>query len=113
MPRFFKCQPSEEPCSQSEQFHSSKKFVQAVLHLNPTAFVMENVSMLKSNIHQFYLDKSDSDVISRFGIKTTDAVIPLLDAEYWFDSADVIVSNAQDIQNNLWDENDYLVLNVI
>ena len=25
-----------------------KKFVQAVLHLNPTAFVMENVSMLQS-----------------------------------------------------------------
>ena len=90
-----------------------KKFVQAVLHLNPTAFVMENVSMLKSNIHQFYVDESDRDVISRFGIKTVAAVIPLLDTKYWFDGADAIVSNAQEIQDNLWDEKDYLVLNVI
>lgn len=90
-----------------------KMYVQAVLHLNPTAFVMENVSMLKSNIHQFYVNESDRDIISRFGIKTFNAIIPLLNAEYLFDGADKIVTNARTIQDNLWDENDYLILNVI
>lgn len=90
-----------------------KRFVQAVLYLNPTAFVMENVSMLKSNIHQFYVDESDREVIEKFGIKTVTTFIPLLDEKYKFDNADAIAADAQRIQSYLWDENDYLILNVI
>lgn len=90
-----------------------KKYVQAVLHLNPTAFVMENVSMLKSHIHQFYVDETDSAAIEKFGIKTIATTISLLDEEYWFDGADLIVSDEQQIANHLWDENVYLALNVI
>lgn len=90
-----------------------KKFVQAVLHLDPTAFVMENVSMLKSNIHQFYVDETDLSMIAEYGIKTAPATIPLLDAEYWFDGADTIASNLQEIQNRLWDETSYLILNIV
>lgn len=90
-----------------------KKFVQAVLHLNPTAFVMENVSMLKSNIHQFYVGESDGAVIAEYGIKTIAATIPLLDEQYWFDGADAIVSDVQRIADRLWDESDYLILNVV
>ncbi|MDD3534445.1 MAG: DNA cytosine methyltransferase [Candidatus Cloacimonetes bacterium] len=90
-----------------------KKFVQAVLHLNPTAFVMENVSMLKSNIHQFYVDESDGAVIAEFGIKTIASTIPILDEEHWFDGADVFVSDPQSIAKHLWAESDYLILNVV
>jgi DNA (cytosine-5)-methyltransferase 1 len=90
-----------------------KKFVQAVLHLNPTAFVMENVSMLKSNVHQFYVDENDRGIIENFNIKTADATIPLLDLEYWFDGAETIAASEQAVEYYLWDEGDYLILNVI
>lgn len=90
-----------------------KKFVQVVLHLNPTAFVMENVSMLKSNIHQFYVDENDRAVIEKFGIKTKPATIQLLDADFLFDGANAIAANVQEINNHLWSECHYLILNVV
>lgn len=90
-----------------------KKFVKAVLHLQPTAFVMENVSMLQSNVHCFYVDRHDEKTIKKYGIMVTDADISLLDVEYLFDGAEAIISNAETISYYLWDENDYLALNVI
>ena len=90
-----------------------KKYVQAVLHLNPTAFIMENVSMLQSNIHQFFVDKSDGETIEKYGIKTTPAIIQLLDSEFLFSGAEDLVANPQRIEDLLWSEDAYLVLNVI
>lgn len=34
-----------------------KQYIRAIVELQPKAFVMENVSMLKSDVHRFYLDK--------------------------------------------------------
>jgi DNA (cytosine-5)-methyltransferase 1 len=90
-----------------------KKFVQAVLHLNPTAFVMENVSMLQSEVHRFYVDENDDETIKKYKINTTPAEIPLLDEEFIFDGATDIVSDVNLLTHYLWDETDYLVLNVI
>lgn len=90
-----------------------KKFVQAVLHLNPTAFVMENVSMLQSNIHQFFVDEDDGETIKKYGIQTTATTIPLLDAEFLFEGAEDVVADVGAISRYLWDEEEYLVLNVI
>lgn len=90
-----------------------KKFVQAVLHLNPTAFVMENVSMLQSNVHCFYVDAHDGDIIKEYGITTTPANIQLLDAKYLFAGVEDIVAKKERIKCYIWDEDDYLSLNVI
>jgi DNA (cytosine-5)-methyltransferase 1 len=90
-----------------------KKFVQAVLHLNPTAFVMENVSMLQSNVHQFFVDENDGETIKKYGIQTTATTIPLLDAEFLFEGAEDVVADVEAINRFLWDEEEYLVLNVI
>lgn len=90
-----------------------KKFVQAVLHLNPTAFVMENVSMLKSEVHRFYVDENDREVIKKYNIKTTPAEIVLLDEAFMFEGVADIVADVDVLNNYLWDEKDYLVLNVI
>jgi DNA (cytosine-5)-methyltransferase 1 len=90
-----------------------KKFVQTVLHLQPTAFVMENVSMLQSNIHRFYVDIHDDETIKKYGIAVTPTDIPLLDAEYLFDGVELIVANAETITHYLWDEANYLTLNII
>ena len=90
-----------------------KKFVQAVLNLNPTAFVMENVSMLQSNIHRFFVDANDGEIIERYGIATTPAKLSLLDSAYLFEGVEKIVSDAEKTSYYLWDEGDYLSLNII
>lgn len=90
-----------------------KKFVQALLHLNPTAFVMENVSMLQSEVHRFYVDEQDNETIEKYKIKTTPTEIPLLDKEFMFEGVIDIVSDVNLLKHYLWNENDYLVLNVI
>ena len=90
-----------------------KKFVQTVLHLNPMAFVMENVSMLQSDVHRFYVDETDTEIIRKYSIKTSPAEIPLLDAEFLFPGVADIAKNMVRISNYLWNENDYLSLNVV
>lgn len=90
-----------------------KKFVQAVLHLDPLAFVMENVSMLKSDVHRFYVDETDVATVEKYGIKTQRAEIILLDQEFVFEGIVDIVSNKDRISRYLWDERDYLSLNIV
>jgi DNA (cytosine-5)-methyltransferase 1 len=90
-----------------------KKFVKAVLHLNPKAFLMENVSMLQSEVHRFFVSDEDADDIREYNIATADSKIPLLKEEFLFDGVIDIVSNLNLIDNYLWEEKDYLALNVI
>lgn len=90
-----------------------KKFVQTVLHLNPMAFVMENVSMLQSDVHRFYVDETDAETIKKYGIKTSPSEIPLLDAEFMFPGVADIAKSITQISNYLWNEKDYLSLNVV
>jgi len=90
-----------------------KKFVQAVLHLNPTAFVMENVSMFQSDTHCFYVDISDQTIIEHYGITTKQTEILLLEEKYYFDGVADIVSDKVKTDAYLWSENDYLVLNIV
>jgi len=90
-----------------------KKFVQVVLQLNPTAFIMENVSMMQSNVHRFYVDLNDKEILKKYGIKTTPAEISLLDSMYLFTGVEDIVSSRDKIEGYLWNDNDYLALNII
>jgi len=93
-----------------------KKYVHAVLHLNPTAFIMENVSMLKSSVHRFYVDKNDEEIIKKYNIETTASEILLLDSVFCFDGFEEfeeIVSSINKISTYLWNESDYLSLNVV
>lgn len=90
-----------------------KKFVQTVLHLNPMAFVMENVSMLQSGVHRFYVDKSDEEVILQYHIPTEPSEILLLEDGFLFDGIEGVVQNLEQIENHRWNECDYLSLNVV
>lgn len=90
-----------------------KKFVKAVLHLEPKAFLMENVSMLQSEVHRFFVSDEDTNDIQKYEISTVDSQIQLLDQEFVFDSVIDIVSDSTLIANYLWEENDYLALNVV
>lgn len=90
-----------------------KKYVKAVLHLNPKAFLMENVSMLQSEVHRFFVSDEDADDIKEYSIATSDSQIYLLEEEFVFDGVIDIVSDSNLISNYLWEEDDYLALNVI
>lgn len=46
-----------------------KRYVDAVLSLKPNAFVMENVAMLKSDVHKFFDSNIDHDEILQLGIE--------------------------------------------
>lgn len=90
-----------------------KKFVQAVLHLNPKAFIMENVSLLQSKVHRFYVDENDQEIIEKYNIATEPAEIQLLDKPFLFDGVINIVSDIVKLDEYLWTEKDYFVLNVV
>jgi DNA (cytosine-5)-methyltransferase 1 len=90
-----------------------KKYVQAILHLKPMAFVMENVSMLQSNVHRFYVDETDEETIKKYSIATSPSEILLLDSALVFPGVADIVKSITQIKKYLWNENDYLSLNVV
>ena len=90
-----------------------KQYIRAILELKPKAFVMENVSMLKSDVHRFYMEESDIETVKRCGIPVKSTPLHLLDREYVFDGALEIVKDQQKIQQYLWPEQHYFELNVI
>lgn len=45
-----------------------KQYIRAILELQPQAFVMENVSMLCSKVHRFYLDRKDEQLLEKYNI---------------------------------------------
>lgn len=90
-----------------------KQYIRAIVELQPKAFVMENVSMLKSDVHRFYMEKTDSEDVKRFSIPVKKAEIHLLDREYLFDGAEVLAADAKEIQKDLWPDLLYSTLNVI
>ena len=91
-----------------------KQYIRAILELKPKAFVMENVSMLKSDVHRFYMEESDIETVKRCGIPVKSTPLHLLDAEYMFDGALEIVKDQQiaagcvvDFQFNGYSDSDY------
>ena len=89
-----------------------KEYIRAILQIQPKAFVMENVSMLKSDVHKFYIEYADVPVIEHYGIATKQSKIHLLNEEDVFDGATDIVSSLKCIQENLWEPDLYRLANI-
>ena len=90
-----------------------KKFIQAVLNLKPAAFIMENVSMLQSNTHRFFVDKNDMADIENYAITTIPSEIHLLESPYVIEGLEDLLSDNAVVEDYIWDESMYLVLNVL
>lgn len=90
-----------------------KQYVRAIIELQPKVFVMENVSMLKSDVHRFYLDRKDQAIVEKYNIPMKEAEIQLLDKAYVFDDAIEVVKEKNKIEKYLWPEEHYFELNVI
>ncbi|MEE1597766.1 DNA cytosine methyltransferase [Acidaminococcus fermentans] len=89
-----------------------KEYIRAVLAIQPKAFVMENVSMLKSEIHRFYIEKKDEKIVEQYHIKTKDDSIFLLGKQFLFNDAAEIVSDLNKIESNKWNDKLYRLLNI-
>lgn len=90
-----------------------KQFIRAIVELQPKAFVMENVSMLKSEVHRFYMTNSDVEDVQAYHIPLRVSEIPLLDVGYEFDNAIELIKDCEKIKARLWIDSTYSELNVI
>lgn len=90
-----------------------KQYIRAIKELQPKAFVMENVSMLRSEVHRFYMEHGDEKLIDNYHIPVKETDLVLLEKKYFFDEALDIITNLDRIENCLWPEEHYAALNVI
>lgn len=59
-----------------------KEYFRAIKEINPTAFVMENVAMLKSDTHKFYDSYKDHDEIISLNINMKEDALIISDYDY-------------------------------
>lgn len=90
-----------------------KQYIRAIRELQPKAFVMENVSMLRSDVHRFYMEETDLNIVEEYQIPNKNTPLHLLSSEFVFDGALEIVQNLELLQQRLWPENHYRELNII
>ena len=90
-----------------------KQYLRAILELQPKAFVMENVSSLKSDVHRFYMEKGDLSDVEKYDIPAKQTPLHLLDDSFVFEGAVDIVQDQELVQQYLWPEEDYSELNVV
>lgn len=92
-----------------------KQYIRAIRELSPKAFVMENVSMLRSDVHRFYLDEADNELFGqeKYEIHMQSTKLVLLDKAYMFDYAKTIARSSSAITANIWPEDCYVSLNVV
>lgn len=90
-----------------------KQYLRAILELKPKAFVMENVSMLKSEVHRFYMEKADVDIVKQYEIPVKVTQLSLLEEQYIFEGVLDILQDSQRIAAYIWEASDYYELNVI
>ena len=92
-----------------------KQYIRAIRELSPKAFVMENVSMLRSDVHRFYLDEADNELFGqeKYEIHMQNTKLVVLDKAYMFDCAKTIARSPSAITANIWPEDCYVSLNVV
>lgn len=90
-----------------------KQYVRAVTELRPKAFVMENVEMLKSAVHRFYLREDEVNVVAKYKIDTVPSQILLLEERYYSNEIAEDIQDRDIVNAKLWPERDYKLLNII
>ena len=69
--------------------------------------------MLRSDVHRFYMEETDLDIVEEYQIPNKNTPLHLLSSEFVFDGALEIVQNLELLQQRLWPENHYRELNII
>jgi len=90
-----------------------KEYLRAVREIRPKAFVMENVSMLKSSTHRFFDSNKDHDQVTSFGVPMTDDEILISNDESTFTDLEVISNHPGELAVYQISKKLYQMLNVI
>lgn len=89
-----------------------KEYVRAICNLKPKAFVMENVSMLKSQVHRFLVEEADFNDARIMGLKLSEDMIEILPENMYFDGALGILKNVISTKG-LWNEGFFKTINLL
>ncbi len=90
-----------------------KKYVDAVIKVGPKAFVMENVGMLQSQTHRFFLTNAEKETIYSYGIKLTSETTKLGESRELADFLTNTDCSADLCRCLAIDEKDFALLNVL
>ena len=90
-----------------------KEYVRAICELQPTAFIMENVAMLRSETHRFIVDESDLDDDRIMGMNLKDERIEILPAKGVFEGALAFIKDSSSHPAHVWSEAFYKTLNTL
>lgn len=90
-----------------------KEYVRAIKEIRPSAFVMENVSMLRSSTHRFYYSETDKTVIDSLQISLSKDKIELLARKYRPWPAKPLIDTLENYKLYLWDAREYKTLNLL
>lgn len=90
-----------------------KEYVRAVCELKPKAFVMENVSMLRSQVHRFFLEEKDLNDQRIMGLSLSEDKIEILPKSLNFDGSPDFLIGMQEKMRYSWADNFYKIINVL
>ena len=90
-----------------------KEYVRAICELNPRAFVMENVAMLRSQVHRFFLEEEDLGNERIMALPLSEDKIEILPECVNFDNSIAFLEAAQMEMRYAWSESFYKIVNTL
>jgi DNA (cytosine-5)-methyltransferase 1 len=90
-----------------------KEYVRAICELRPKAFVMENVAMLRSQIHRFMVDEKDLTDNRVMGLELNNDEVEILPASSALNGALEFVKQIKSNSEFAWSESFYKTMNLL
>ena len=90
-----------------------KEYVRAICELRPKAFVMENVAMLRSQVHRFFLEEQDFDNKRIMGLPLAEDKIEILPKSVNFENSISFLKMTQEKFGFAWAEDFYKIINIL
>lgn len=90
-----------------------KEYVRAICELQPTAFVMENVAMLKSQVHRLFLEENDMTNAKILNLPLREDNIEILPQNMNFEGSRELILSAPNGVQYAWAETFYKTINLL
>lgn len=90
-----------------------KEYVRAICELKPKAFVMENVAMLRSQRHRFFIEEQDFNNEKIMGLPLLEDKIEILPKCVNFENSIILLEYAQTETSFIWSDNFYKIINLL
>ena len=90
-----------------------KEYIRAICELKPQAFVMENVAMLRSQVHRFMVDETDLNDPRVMSLDLNEDMVEILPPASYFEGALEFLTNVDNNNVHAWAEGFYKIINVL